>query len=423
MTISPSELVNGSLHAGVEAYVSADQLADFNALLKEVVPQNRFQREHLGGVRTCATRAAFAALPWLRKAELVADAAANPPFGTNLTYPLEAYRHYHQTSGTTGVPLPVLDTAESWAGWTRCWREVLFAAGFTPDDRVFFAFSFGPFVGFWSAYEAARSLGALCVPGGGASSRQRLSLMQRAGCTALLSTPSYALHLAEVAAQDGLDLKSLGVQRIIVAGEPGGSIPSTQRSIEAAWGAKVYDHAGATEVGAWGISHRQGLRVNEREFIAEVVDPESGEHVAPNGLGTGELVITTLGRAAWPVVRYRTSDIVRPLRSPNGALILLGGIIGRTDNMVTVRGVNVFPSAVEEVVRAVAGSAEFRITASRRGTLDEVAIEVEEEQALCDRVAAELRLRIGLRFDVRAVPPQSLPRWEGKARRFVRECS
>jgi phenylacetate-CoA ligase len=411
----------------VQDYVTAAQLTALDGLLTELLPRNQFQRARLGDQRSCRSVADFLELPLMHKRELVHDAAAHPPFGTNLTYPLARYIRYHQTSGTTGVALPVLDTAESWAWWSRCWQAVYSAGGITSQDRLFFAFSFGPFIGFWSAHEGATDLGALCLPGGGASSIQRLRLINSAAATVLVTTPSYALRLAEVAAAEGIDLRASTVRLIIVAGEPGGSIPATRVRIAEAWDADVLDHAGATEIGAWGIGCRNGLVVNETEFIAEVIDSGSGEHVPPGSGRTGELVLTNLGRSAWPVIRYRTGDVVRPIRGTNAdgvpALVLEGGILGRTDDMITIRGINVFPSAIEDVVRAVAQRAEFRITATQRGPMDELEVEVEGDADLCEQIIKDLRLRIGLRVHVRPVASGALPRWEGKARRFVKVFS
>lgn len=384
------------------------------SLLDEVLPANRFQAGRLGGQARD-----FPELPLLTKAELAADAAANPPYGTNLSYPLEKYTRFHQTSGTTGAPLRVLDTPETWDWWGRCWGAVYREAGVTPKDRVFFAFSFAPSIGFWSAYHGATMLGALCIPSGGASTRQRLKMILDTGATALLCTPSYALHLAEEARKEKIPIRGSSVRVLIHAGEAGASIPATRRRLEEAWGARVLDHAGATEVGAWGIGSAdgRGLRVNEEEFIAEVLDPATGNPVAPGQ--AGELVLTNLGRGAWPVFRYRTGDIVRPTRDT--ALFLEGGILGRADDMVTIRGVNVYPSALEDVIRSVEGIGEFQIVARRPGELDELEIRVEGAASACQELARRIDRLLGIRVEVAAVATDSLPRGDGKARRFVDE--
>ena len=348
----------------------------------------------------------------------MADQADHPPLGSIATYDAARYVAYHQTSGTTGRPLVVLDTAESWDWWLRCWVEVYRAAGVTAADRVFFAFSFGPFIGFWSAFEAARRLGALAVPAGGLDTKGRLALMRTARATVLLCTPTYALRLLEAAEAEGVDPRTLGIRRTIHAGEPGASIPSVRARIEQGFAALCFDHAGATEVGAYGFAceARDGLHVNEAEFIAEVVDAEG------RPADEGELVLTNLGRAGWPVIRYRTGDRVR--RDGAGCscgralLKLPGGILGRADDLMIVRGVNVYPSAVEAIVRELGGM-EFRMVRTRVEAMEELTVEVEGEPALADLLAERLRERLGLRLPTLAVPAGSLPRFELKARRIV----
>ena len=400
---------------------TAAQLDRLRALFDEMLGTNRFQSARLGSVPEIDEETFFR-LPLLTKQELVADQAAHPPFGSNLTYPLERYSRYHQTSGTTGEPLRVLDTPETWDWWGRCWLEVLRGAGVTERDRAFFAFSFAPFIGSWSAYHGVSMLGAMTISGGGADSVRRLKLIEETGPTVLLSTPTYALHLAEVAAREGIGLASSTITRTIHAGEPGAGIPATRRRIEQAWGAKVFDHAGASEVGAFGVGDEEGrgVYVNEDEFIAEVIEPATLDPVEE---GTdGELVITNLGRGAWPVIRYRTGDLVRARRvrsgERKGRLLLEGGILGRVDDMVTVRGVNVYPSAIEDVIRSISGAGEFRVVASTFAEMDEIGIEVEGDSAVSEAVARRIRDKIGLRVDVKSVEAGSLPRWESKAKRF-----
>ena len=420
MTQSPTHIVS-SLPAPA-ANPSPDQLARLNELFKEILPANPFHWARLGDERACETPGDYRNLPLLTKDELVADSAAHPPFGTNLTYPLEDYTRYHQTSGTTGQPLRVLDTAATWDWWGRCWIEVLQAAGVTSADRVFFAFSFAPFIGYWSAHHGVSMLGAMTISGGGSDSIRRLKLIFDTGATVLLCTPTYALHLAEVAEREGISLADSPIRVTIHAGEPGGSIAGTRARIAEAWGAQVFDHAGASEIGAYGIgdSEGKGLYMNEAEFIAEVVDPDSLEPV-PEG-AVGELIVTNLGRGAWPVIRYRTGDLVRPRRVRVGdgpaKLLLEGGVLGRLDDMITVRGVSIYPSALENIIRSAGGSAEFRITATKFEEMDQVAIEIEGSSAAAARVKREIADQIGIRIEVEAVEENSLPRWEAKAKRF-----
>jgi phenylacetate-CoA ligase len=364
----------------------------------------------------------FTRLPFTAKAEFVADQAATPPFGSNLTYPLERYVRVHQTSGTSGQPIRWLDTQDSWAWWIRCWGFVLRGAGLTAADRVFFPFSFGLFIGFWAGFEGARALGALTIPGGGQDSPTRLAWIESLGATALVCTPSYALHLAEIARERGVDLRGLGVRTTVHAGEPGAGIPGVRARIEASWGAKAFDHTGMTEMGAFGYEcqAQAGPHVNETEFIAEVIDPVTG---AP--AQEGELVLTNLGRVGSPAIRYRTGDRVRLAEAPcacgRSFARLEGGILGRLDDMLIVRGVNVFPSAIEDIVRRYPAIDEFQIEVFRDGALDEVCVLLEAvDTVLCRTVQEAFRVDLGIRLEVRAVPPHTLPRHELKARRVVR---
>jgi phenylacetate-CoA ligase len=364
----------------------------------------------------------FARLPFTRKAEFVEDQAAHGPFGTNLTYPPERYVRVHQTSGTSGSPLRWLDTQDSWEWWARCWGFVLAAAGVTPADRVYFPFSFGLFIGFWAGFEGARALGALAIPGGGQDSLTRLASIEALGATVLVCTPSYALHLVETARERGIDLAKLPVRLTVHAGEPGAGIPAVRARIEAGWGARAFDHAGMTEMGAYGYecAAQAGLHVNESEFIAEVIDPASGAAAAE-----GELVLTNLGRVGSPVVRYRTGDRVRVAAAPCACgrtfVRLEGGILGRLDDMLIVRGVNVFPSAIEGIVRRFAAVEEFQIEVFRAGELDEVRvlIEVAGSGASARDVQEALRASLGIRLQVSLVAPRTLPRYELKAHRVV----
>jgi len=400
-------------------------------LVRAALPANRFLgarcgRAGLTDPRDLRTWGDFQRLPLTTKSELMEDQAAHPPFGTNLSFPLDRYVRVHQTSGTTGTPLRWLDTEESWAWWARCWTVVLRAAGLGPGDRVFFPFSFGLFVRFWAGFEGARALGALAIPGGGQDTAQRLAAMESLGATAVCCTPSYALHLAEVARERGIALDRLGVRTTVHAGEPGAGIPAVRARIEAAWGARAYDHAGMTEMGAYGFecAAQAGLHVNEAEFIAEVVDPTTGRPA-----DEGELVLTNLGRVGSPLLRYRTGDRVRVARTPcpcgRTFLRLDGGILGRVDDMLIVRGVNVFPSALEGIVRRFPAVDEFVIEVYRRGHLDEVRLLLEvqgQAGAVAAAVQEAVRVDLGIRVEAVPVPGQSLPRYELKARRLVRRA-
>lgn len=391
--------------------LKADQLARLRQHLPEVLAANPFWRERLHDVRGWDD---FERLPLTTKNDLVADQEAHPPFGSNLTYPLERYTHVHQTSGSSGArPLRWLDTAESWRWWRQVWaRHVYSAAGVTAADRVFLAFSFGPFIGFWSAYGGAEEIGALAISGGAMSTEQRLHALAELRATVLLCTPTYVFRMSEVAAERGIDLASSPLRVSIHAGEPGASIPATREAIERVLGVSCFDHTGMTELGPTGFScsQRDGIHLVESEFIFEEIQ--------------GELVATNLGRWGSPMIRYRTGDRATLTREPCSCgsrfAKIVGGLRGRVDDMITVRGVNFFPAQVEDVVRRHPDVVEFLIEHRTVRGMDEVTLLVESrgQSSLPDRLTLELREVLGLRIECRQVAPGTLPRPELKARRL-----
>ena len=398
------------------------QLDKLNALLATILPHNTFYASKLSGIELpLRSLADLDRLPYTFKDELICN-GSDGDFSKNLTYPIEQYNRFHRTSGTRGHALVVLDSDSDWRWWIDTWQFVLDAAELTPRDRVFMAFSFGPFIGFWSAFDAAIARGCLVIPGGGLSTLARLDTIRNNAVTAICCTPTYALHLVEVAAENDIKLASFDVRRIIVAGEPGGSLPAVRERIESAWNAKVIDHGGASEIGPWGYADEQqrGLHIVESEFIAEFLSVESGK---PAGEGElAELVLTTLGRAGSPVIRYRTGDLVRPswnATNANRFVLLEGGVLGRTDDMMIIRGVNIFPSSIEQILHSFPEVIEYRITATKAGEMDALRIEVEDRLHESARIAQELELRLGLRIAIADVPIGSLPRFEAKGKRFV----
>lgn len=417
----------------------ADQLKELKRLVRSVQATNPFYQQKLAASRACEAAStlteALASLPFTRKSELVADQQAHPPYGTNLTFPLERYVRCHQTSGSSGHPLRWLDTPESWEAMLSQWQEVFRAAGVTPHDRIFFAFSFGPFLGFWTAFEAATRLGLLSFPGGGLTSIARIRSLLDHGVTTLCCTPTYALHLGETARANQINLQHSAVRRIIVAGEPGGSIPSTRERIHTLWpGAQVFDHHGMTEVGpvTYECPRQPGLlHIIETSYIAEFLQP-NGDQPVPAG-EMSELVLTTLKRNGSPLIRYRTGDLVVREKLDNESDVcacgtlnagLRGGILGRTDDMVVVRGVNLYPSAVEEVIRRFGEIDEYDVLIERTAGLASVLLRIEPKSAesseplLASRLGQELQNAFSLRFEIQVIPPGTLPRQELKARRW-----
>jgi phenylacetate-CoA ligase len=404
------------------------QLRKVQALLDEILPRNAFYTAKLGAHRRITSWDDYGLLPFTTKQEIAEDQLAHPPYGSNITYPLERYVKLHQTSGTTGkAPIRLLDTEESWDWWARCWGHVYRGAGVGLGDRVFFAFSFGPFIGFWAAYEGTRKVGAMSLPGGGMQTDQRLQAMLDNDVTVLCCTPTYALRLADEAARIGIDLAASRIHATVHAGEPGASIPGVRTRIEAVYGAQCHDHTGMTELGATGFTCQEhaGVHLIESEFVFEVIDPQTLEPVPP---GTqGELVATNLGRAGMPLVRYRTGDLVQLEESPCACgrtfARMPRGILGRADDMFVVRGVNVFPSAIEGVLREFPEVSEFRIEVYSRRAMVELKVLLDPRPGangqLAERVAARLHDRLLLRVPCEVVPAGSLPRFELKARRVV----
>jgi phenylacetate-CoA ligase len=397
----------------------SSQLQKLNDLLRAILPANAFYRRKLGALPEFASLAEFSAtVPFTTKEELAADHEQHPPYGSTHTFPLETYHRFHQTSGTRGKPLIWLDDPANWTWILDNWEWVWRGAGVKPGDTAFFPFSFGPFLGFWAGFEAATRMGVRAVPGGGLSSEDRLHLLRRSQSTVLCCTPTYALRLAEVGDKIGLPVGSLGIAKIIVCGEPGGSIQEIRRRIESAWSARVYDHHGMTEIGPVSVSSESDpdlLLLRHDSYFCEVIDPATGIPVAAGE--TGELVLTTLGRHGSPLLRYRSGDLVRPV--PHGdRFALQGGVLSRTDDMVVIRGINIHPSSIDAIVRAFPEIGEYQVEIDQRTALAELRLTVEATAATATALARKLRSTFSLRIPVTAVAPGTLPTFEVKAKRW-----
>jgi phenylacetate-CoA ligase len=400
-------------------------------LLDTVAKRNPFYQHkiHQSGFDIAAADVAFGSFPFTTKAELIDDQRRHPPYGTNLSFPVEDYTRYYQTSGTSATPLRWLDTPQSWTWMLDSWAYMFQAMGVTRQDRVLAAFSFGPFLGFWTAFECAQRMGCLCFPGGGMNSEARLRMLADNEITVLLCTPTYAVRLGQEARKIDVGSAVDSVRRIIVAGEPGGSIPATRRRLADLWpGATVLDHYGTTETGpvAYQRPDEPGnLRTNGGAYIVEIIDPETSHPVDTGEVG--ELVLTGLGRLGSPLLRYRTGDLVRR-GAPDASndQMLPGGVIGRADDMVVVRGVNIYPSAVESVLHTFPEVVEFRVTHLTSDATSELAVEVELDEDTADaaatvtQISEALRSNLLIRCSVRPVGPSALPRFDMKARRWLR---
>ena len=372
-------------------------------------------------------------IPMMTRDEWMQGQLDQPPYGPILAANPEAAVRYHLTSGTTGrIPLQVLDSLKDWEWIAEMWCYGFWGFGIRPRDTVFFAFGYGTFVGFWGAHYACEKIGSLVLPGGNMTTEARVRQLTNMKATVVCSTPTYALRLAQEARTMGVDLAGGPVERLILSGEPAGSIPATKRLIEQEWGAKAGDTAGMTEVGTIMVFECEkqpgGTHIIEDHFIEEVVDPETGKPVGYGELG--ERLITSFGRGFIPVLRYRTRDLV--VRVPASACtcgrtfdVYEGGLQGRVDDMKLVRGTNVYPRAVEAIIREFKEIDEFQIhlyTADGRQDEIEVLVEILAHNVSHEPILRELSRGLaeaheGLRFGVKEVNAGTLPRFELKAKR------
>ncbi len=375
-------------------------------------------------------------IPFLTRDEWMASQEAVPPFGELPVAGAESAIRLHTTSGTSGkTPLRALDTRRDWKWSSEMWSYALWGMGVRPADIAYVAFGYGSFIGFWGLHNGLEKIGALTIPGGAQTTAARVKQIMDFGCTVVASTPTYALRLAQEAEALGYDLKNSPVRTVVLSGEPAGSIPETKALIESLWGAKTYDTAGMTEVSTIFMfepaDQPGGCHIIEDHFIEQVVDPETGAELAYGE--AGERVCTSFGRSIVPLIRYRTADLVVKVPSTfasNGRTwdLYEGGIIGRVDDMKLVRGTNVYPRAVEGIVRNFPVIEEFQVRISREGIRDEITLIVEPAASVTDADWARLEAALGkeladghegLRFLIERAPADSLPRFELKAKRLT----
>ncbi len=355
------------------------------------------------------------------------------PYGDALCVPLEEVTEFRQTSGTTGQPVYQADTWQDWEWWAECWAYILWAQGYRPRDRVFIPFGYNIFVAFWAGHYGAEKIGCEVVPGGVLDTAARILKIQELKATAMMATPTYILGMADVArTQLGIDPASLSIEKITCAGECGASIPSTKKRMESAWGARVYDHSGATEIGAWSYecqAQSGGLHVNEGLFLVEIQDMDTGEIITEPGR-RGKMIITAFDRIAQPCVRFDSKDVIEwaDYACPCGRTyrLIKGGVLGRADDITKVKGVLLSPSTIEEVVRGVEGLGnEYEVIVEKQGDTDRITLKVEfipeAEPRRTDierELVGQLRLKTNLRYDLQFFSLGALPRYEVKARRF-----
>jgi len=365
----------------------------------------------------------LARLPFTEKDELRASQAAQPPLGAHAAIAMSQAARIYSTSGTSGTPLYIPLTRNDVEQWREIGRRTYSCNGLKAGERVVTTYGAGPFVA-GASLAAFEAIGCVHIPVGVGNTERLLAAIQKLGPETLACTPSYALHVAEVAAAKGVSLAS--IQRIIVGGEPGGGEDGFRKKLETLWGAKVYEIMGIGDIAAslWGECAAQaGMHFSAPEWIhVELIDPETGSPLAMNDGATGELVYTHLAREAAPLLRFRSRDhaMVWTSRCECGQASLRVRCIGRTDDMLIVRGVNVFPSAVREVVARfqprVTGA--ILIRPRRKGVKQEppLPVLVEGEPQLTEAIAKEIRSALLFTPEVRMVAPQALPRSDYKVK-------
>jgi len=375
-------------------------------------------------------------VPFTTKEELRRSQERYPPFGDFHCIPPEAGVRVFQTTGTTGIPVRSLLSTKDWFEvYYEQFMYFMYGYGITKTDVMFVPFNYGLYIAWWGLQSAFEKAGVLIIPGGGQSSEDRVKNIVEWRPTVVCGTPTYILFLGDVAKKMGIDLSKTTVRTVITAGEPGAQVPSTKRQIETTWGARNYDDIGSTEISNFGFEcvAQQGTHVIESMFLAEVLDPETEKPLPPGE--PGELILTNLCCESMPLIRWRMGDVVKfnidRCDCGRTFLRLEGGIMGRVDDMFQFGGVNIFPSAIENFVRETKEfSTEYQIVAPGMGSGKHLTIRVEplsssltgEEMARAVKAFKDkFKFRIGVTPDVEIMEIGKLPRFEGKARRVIRE--
>lgn len=376
------------------------------------------------------TLADLARLPFTVKQDL----RDNYPFGL-FTVPLEEVVRVHASSGTTGKPTVVGYTANDIKTWSNVMARALCCAGATKGDMVHNAYGYGLFTGGLGAHYGIERLGATVIPVSGGNSKRQINIMKDFGSTVLLSTPSYALNLAEAMDSMDIDPKSLSLRVGIFGAEPWSE--NMREEVERKLNLKATDIYGLSEVMGPGVAQEclhttRGMHIFEDHFLPEIIDPDTGEVLPPGE--KGELVFTTLTKEAFPIIRYRTRDISRLYYEPCGCgrtLVRMEKVTGRTDDMLIIRGVNVFPSQVEHVLMGVDGvEPHYQIVVDREGNLDTMQVQVEVSEGvfsdeirvlenLTKHIQTEIKDLLGVTCKVKLVEPKTIQRSEGKAQRVI----
>jgi phenylacetate-CoA ligase len=371
-------------------------------------------------------------VPIIDKADFIALQQERPPYGDTIAVPLEMVAHHVETSGSTGVPLAVPYTAYDTERVGESWTYGFWAHGIRPSDTFYFAFNWGNFAGFWSCYFGARRMGCRVISGGGANSEGHIENILRLKPTVLISTPTFAVRLAQVAEEMGVDLRDSSINYTYHAGEPGPfALPAMKARIDEAWGADAGELLGIAEIEAFapGCAHRDGVHVNEMNVFCWSVNPDTGEEVGDGEIG--ENIITSYTYSGQPLLNYRSHDLVRRRSDCSCGVTwtkLDGVVLGRTDFMITVRGTNVYPTAVENILGAADGvSPYFQLVLDRVAENDRMTVEFEPDKgtpesewpAIAQRVSETIHRQLHVRLEVKPMAPESLPRYDLKTRRVI----
>jgi len=410
------------------------ELKRFRELLRWAKDQSPFYKRKLRGIEPgdIRTMEDVAKVPVTEKDELRAAQEGKEPYlyGDLLAVPPERLSIFHQTSGTTGKPVYIPDTYESWQWVVEVWCYILYAAGFRAQDRVFLPFAYNVYITFWQGHYAAEKLGCEVVPGGALDTQGRIQKMKEVKATALMNTPTYGLHMAEVAKEMGIDpRRDLNIRRMISAGEP---VPEpTRLRLEELWGAEVYDHIGGTEPGGWGgmCSEKKGMHVIEPHYLFEMVDLETMSKPIPPGT-KGVAVITPLCRRCVPLIRFNLKDVMMVMDEPcpcGRTSIRVSQIGGRVDDLRKIRGVFFTPAVVEEVIRGKFPEVlEFETHLTQEEVMPVLTLRVEFDPSIGEgqwkelrgRIREQLKIRSNLTFEIEVVKPGGLPRYTLKSSRF-----
>ncbi|MEJ5376899.1 MAG: AMP-binding protein [bacterium] len=408
------------------------ELRYFRALLSYAKEKSPLYREKLKGIQPqdIVQLQDLCQIPLTEKEELRAFQDLEPrPYGGILGVDIQEVTTFRQTSGTTGKPVYVPETYESWQWRVEAWCHILYMAGFRPRHRVFLPFGYNVYVAFWEAHYAAEKLGCEVVPGGALDTKARIQKILELGANAMMCTPTYGLHMAEQAATMGLDPAQLGLERILCAGEP---MPEATRArLEKLFQCHVFDHVGGTEPCGWAgmCEQKKGLHIIEPFFLVEILDPQDTSREVEQG-ETGVAVVTPLGRRSFPVIRFKTNDLVvrgEASCSCGRTSRKIKEVLGRSDDLRKIRGVLFSPKSVEELLRGEFPQiGEYEIVVSRPGSMDQICLRAEpvseisihEAQALSSGLSQRLKTATNLTFQVELVPHGSLPRYSLKARRF-----